>query len=96
MARDYKREYRKFHSSLKTKRARALTNKIRRTLEKAPKDRPTRFKRFKRVRKGDNTNINHKDGNQHNESPSNIEVISESENKADVKGKRKRTKKGKK
>ena len=96
MTRNYTRDYRKWGSSQAAIRKRSKTNKIRRILEKAAKDRPAGFKRFKRVSKGDNTNVNHKDGNQDNESPSNIEVISESENKADVKGKRKRAKKGKK
>lgn len=85
MARNYKEEYRKFHDDRKAIRDRAATNKIRRLLEKKG-----------RVKKGDGKNVNHKDGNQQNNDPSNIEVISESENKADVKGKRKRAKKGKK
>ena len=48
MARDYKKEYKKFHSSTKTKKHRAMRNTARRRLMKAGL-----------VRKGDGKHVDH-------------------------------------
>ena len=88
--RNWAQEYKKYGGRKKAIKDRAATNYIRNLLKKPPKDRPAGFKHFQQLRTGDNKNVNHKDGDQQNNSPSNIEIVSESENKADVKGKRRR------
>ena len=72
MARDYKREYRKFHASIKAKKARAQRNRIRRELEKAG-----------RVSKGDGKEGDHKKSKKNGGSDrmGNIRVVSRKKNR---------------
>ena len=55
MARDYKKEYREYHSKPKQKKRRAGRNKARRIM-----------KMLGRVRKGDGKDVDHKDRNPEN------------------------------
>ena len=67
--RNYKKEYAKFQSSDKAKKDRASRNKVRRQALKSGK-----------VKKGDGTSIDHKDGNPRNNKKSNLRVMSRSAN----------------
>ena len=69
MKRNYKKEYAKFQSSDKAKKDRASRNKVRRQALKSGK-----------VKKGDSTSIDHKDGNPRNNKKSNLRVMSRSAN----------------
>ena len=69
--RDYKKEYEKFQSSSSSKKDRVKRNKLRRL-----------FLKLKKVKKGDNKDIDHKDGNPQNNSKKNIRVVSRSTNRA--------------
>ena len=70
MARDYKDEYKKFHSSEKAKKDRAARNAARRKLEKEGK-----------VRKGDGKDVGHQDSNPRNNSRKNLKVESRKVNR---------------
>lgn len=85
MPRDYKREYKLYHSKPKQKRRRAQRNAARRKMEKAGK-----------VSKGDGKDIDHKDHNTANKSNGNLKVMSKSRNRAKNKGKGGRPKGGRK
>lgn len=63
-------EYRKYHSSPRMKKERAARNKARAEMEKKG-----------RVHKGDGKEIDHKDGNPNNSSPSNLRVVSRHTNR---------------
>ena len=63
-------EYKKYHSSDKMKKERALRNKNRRTAT-----------RTGRVKKGDGKHIDHKDGNPKNNSKKNLRVIKAKRNR---------------
>lgn len=69
--RDYKNDYKKFQSSTKQKKARALRNKNRRHALKSG-----------RVKKGDGYDLDHRDGNPFNNSKKNIRKIKKSNNRA--------------
>lgn len=71
MARDYKKEYDRYHSSGKQKKRRAARNKARR-----------RLTREGRVRKGDGKDVHHKDNNPKNNSKSNLSVRSKRSNRS--------------
>lgn len=71
MARDYKQEYRNYHSKPEQKRKRAARNKARRKMEKEGK-----------VSKGDGKDVAHKDGNPRNNNRRNLEVQSKSKNRS--------------
>ena len=75
MARNYKREYQKYHSKPLQIKKRASRNKARRLLIKQGK-----------VRKGDGKDVDHKDGNASNNSPKNLRVQSKSTNRKRNKG----------
>lgn len=68
--RDYKEEYRRYHSKKKQKKRRAQRNAARRKMEKAGK-----------VRKGDGKDVDHKDRNTGNNRKSNLRVTSKSVNR---------------
>lgn len=70
MSRNYKKEYKKYQSSTKSKKDRASRNKIRRKLMAEG-----------RVRKGDGKDIDHKDGNPRNNSRKNLRVTSKKLNR---------------
>jgi hypothetical protein len=70
MARDYDEEYRRYHAKPEQKKARASRNAARRD---ALQD--------GRVHKGDGKEIDHRDGNPRNNSPSNLKVMSRSANR---------------
>jgi hypothetical protein len=72
MSRDYDKEYREYHGTEEQKKRRAARNKARRHLEKAG-----------RVHKGDGKDVDHRDRNPHNGSPSNLRVRDRSSNRAD-------------
>lgn len=74
MARDYDKEYSKYHSTEKQKKRRAARNKARRHLEQQG-----------RVHKGDGKDVDHKDRNPHNNSSANIRVRSRSANRGENK-----------
>ena len=63
--RDYKAEYRKYQSSPEDKKNRAARNRARLLAIKQGK-----------ARKGDGKDIDHRDGNPQNNSPSNVRVTS--------------------
>ena len=86
MARNYKREYEKYHSSPEQKKKRAMRNKARRRAEKAGK-----------VRKGDGKDVDHRKPLRSggSNSSSNTRVRSKSANRADNGGKGGRPKKRK-
>ncbi len=69
--RNYKQEYKKFQSSKKSINDRSKRNRARRLLMKEGL-----------VRKNDNKDIDHKDGNPQNNSRSNLKVLSRSKNRA--------------
>ena len=70
MPRDYKKEYKEYHSKPEQKKRRAGRNAARRKMEKAGK-----------VRKGDGKDVDHKDRNPKNNSKSNLRVQSKSKNR---------------
>ena len=70
MPRDYKKE-RKYDSQPKVKAKRAARNRARYSLMKTGK-----------VKKGDGKDVDHKDGNPHNNSKSNLRVQSASANRS--------------
>tara|TARA_R110002020_G_scaffold332198_2_gene547631 strand:- start:901 stop:1122 length:222 start_codon:yes stop_codon:yes gene_type:complete len=71
MARDYKKEYREYHSKPKQKKRRAERNAARRIMELVG-----------RVKKGDGKDVHHKDGNTKNNSRKNLKVESASKNRS--------------
>jgi len=68
--RDYKKEYKEHGKTEEQKKRRAARNKARRYME-----------RHGRVRKGDGKEVDHKDFNPENNSPSNLRVVSEETNR---------------
>lgn len=70
-ARDYKREYALYHGKPEQIKRRAQRNKSRRVLAKQGL-----------VRKGDGKDVHHKDNNPHNQSRSNLAIISKSKNRS--------------
>ena len=71
MARDYKREYAKYHGTEKYKKERASRNKVRR-----------RFERDGKVRKHDGNDIDHRNGNPRDNRMSNLKIMRRSANRA--------------
>lgn len=71
MARDFKSEYKNYHSKPKAKKDRASRNAARRAMTKAGK-----------VSKGDGKDVIHKDGNPKNNKKSNLGVQSKSKNRS--------------
>jgi len=71
MSRDYKAEYAKYHGTDDYKKDRASRNKVRR---KALRD--------GKIKKGSKMDIDHKDGNPRNNSPSNLRIVPRSVNRA--------------
>lgn len=69
--RDYKQEYNSYHSSESQRKKRSSRNKARRLLAKKGK-----------VRLGDGLDVDHKDTNANNNSPSNLRVRSKSSNRS--------------
>ena len=69
--RNYKKEYKNFQSSSKSKKDRAHRNKVRRYLL-----------RKRRVKKGDKKDIDHLYGNPINNAKRNLRIISRSRNRA--------------
>lgn len=69
--RDYRREYDTYQGTLDQKRRRAKRNAVRRKFEAAG-----------RVKKGDGMDIDHVDGNPHNNSPSNLKVVTKAKNRS--------------
>ncbi len=69
--RNYKREYRKFHSSTAAKKDRASRNKVRRAALKSGA-----------VRKGDGKDIDHRNGNPRDNRKSNLRVVSRKRNRS--------------
>jgi hypothetical protein len=69
--RDYKREYENYDSREDVKKRRAARNKARRFLE-----------REGRVHKGDGKDVDHRDGNPHNNDKSNLRVMDASRNRS--------------
>lgn len=70
MARDYKEEYRRYHSKPEQVKRRAGRNKARRLMIKAGK-----------ARKGDGKDVDHKDRNPRNNSRSNLRIQSKHVNR---------------
>lgn len=70
MSRDYKAEYRNYHAKPEQKRRRAQRNAARRLMIASG-----------RVRKGDGMDVDHKDRNTGNNSPSNLRVQKKSINR---------------
>ena len=70
MARNYKKEYENFHAKPEEKKRRADRNKARKLMEKRGL-----------VRKGDGKDVDHKDRNIANNSPSNLRVTSKKTNR---------------
>ncbi len=68
--RNYRKEYDKFQSSSSSKKDRANRNKVRRLAL-----------RLKKVKKNDNKDIDHKDGNPRNNKKSNLRIVSRSTNR---------------
>lgn len=62
--RDYEKEYADYHASTEQKQRRAMRNQIRRKLTREGK-----------VEKGDGKDIDHKDQNPRNNSPSNVRIV---------------------
>ncbi len=77
--RNYKKEYKDYHSKPAQKKRRAARNTARMKLEKEG-----------RVELGDRQDVHHLDGNPQNNEPSNLQVRSESVNRADKEKKKKR------
>ena len=71
MARDYKKEYREYHSKPHQKKRRAGRNRARRIMTM-----------LKRVKKGDGKDVHHKDGNPKNNSKKNLRVESKKTNRS--------------
>jgi hypothetical protein len=71
MPRDYKEEYKNYHSKPAAKKQRARNNAARRKMMKAGK-----------VHKGDGKDVAHADNNTRNQSMSNLKVQSESKNRS--------------
>ena len=71
MARDYKKEYREYHSKPEQKKRRAGRNRARRIMTM-----------LKKVRKGDGKDVHHKDGNPENNSKKNLRVESKKTNRS--------------
>ena len=71
MARDYKKEYREYHSKPEQKKRRAGRNRARRIMTM-----------LKKVRKGDGKDVHHKDGNAKNNSRKNHRVESKKTNRS--------------
>mgnify|MGYP003153017613 FL=1 len=71
MKRDYKKEYRTYHSKPKQKKNRASRNKARKTLMK-----------LGRVKKYDGKDVDHKNGNPKDNRLKNLRVMSKSKNRA--------------
>ena len=71
MARNYKEEYKDFHSKPDQKKRRAGRNAARRKMAAAGK-----------VKKGDGKDVHHKDGNTLNNKKKNLRVESKSKNRA--------------
>ncbi len=71
MARNYKEEYKDFHSKPDQKKRRAGRNAARRKMTAAGK-----------VKKGDGKDVHHKDGNALNNKKKNLRVESRSKNRA--------------
>jgi len=71
MARNYKREYKKFHSKPEEKKRRAGRNAARRKMASSGV-----------VSKGDKKDVHHKDGNARNNRRSNLRVEPRSKNRA--------------
>ena len=71
MKRDYKKEYRTYHSKPKQKKNRASRNKARKTLMK-----------LGRVKKNDGKDVDHKNGNPRDNRLKNLRVMSKSKNRA--------------
>ncbi len=71
MARNYKEEYKDFHSKPDQKKRRAGRNAARRKMTAAGK-----------VKKGDGKDVHHKDGNTLNNKKKNLRVESRSKNRA--------------
>ena len=71
MARNYKLEYASFHSRPEEKKRRAERNKARKLMEKRGL-----------VKKGDNKDVDHRDRNTGNNSPSNLRVSSRKDNRS--------------
>tara|TARA_R100001163_G_C5065746_1_gene203779 strand:+ start:2626 stop:2847 length:222 start_codon:yes stop_codon:yes gene_type:complete len=71
MARDYKKEYKEYHSKPEQKKRRAGRNAARRIM-----------KMVGRVKKGDGKDVHHKDGNPRNNSRKNLKVESASKNRS--------------
>ena len=69
--RDYKKEYENYDGTEKVKKRRAAGNKARRFLE-----------REGRVHKGDGKDVDHRDGNPHNNGKSNLRVMDASANRS--------------
>jgi hypothetical protein len=68
--RDYKKEYREHGGTEEQKKRRAARNKARRYME-----------RNGRVHKGDGKEVDHRDYNPENNSPSNLRVVSKETNR---------------
>jgi|TARA_R100000084_G_scaffold35354_2_gene14097 hypothetical protein len=71
VARDYKKEYREYHSKPDQKKRRAGRNAARRIMAMVG-----------RVKKGDGKDVHHKDGNPKNNSRKNLKVESASKNRS--------------
>lgn len=71
MARNYKKEYKNYQGTPAQKKRRAMRNKIRRQML-----------RDGRVRKGDQIDIHHRDGNPANNSPGNLVLKHRSKNRS--------------
>ena len=71
MSRNYKKEYKNYRGTTEQKKRRAMRNKVRRQLIKEG-----------RVRKGDRTDVHHRDGNPMNFNKSNLVVQSRSKNRS--------------
>ena len=71
MARNYKKEYENFHAKPEEKKRRADRNKARKLMEKRGI-----------ARKGDGKDVDHKDRNIANNSPSNLRVTSKKTNRS--------------
>ena len=69
--RDYKKEYENYDVTEKVKKRRAARNKARRFLE-----------REGRAHKGDGKDVDHRDGNPHNNDKSNLRVMDASTNRS--------------
>jgi|TARA_R100000479_G_scaffold46262_1_gene21364 hypothetical protein len=71
LARDYKKEYREYHSKPEQKKRRAGRNAARRIMEMVGK-----------AKKGDGKDVDHKNGNPTDNRKKNLRVISKSKNRS--------------